>query len=163
MKIPKHARCLAALLSLAASTGAWAAPAEVLFQGLVDRRVVESKPNSAWLFKRPLASSMAPPYVIYESEKILKLMPGDRFQGRLDIDRPGGPHGALDFVVTWEETNQKIFRSLHGEIRSPAARSEKIGTFRFTSKLGGTEMTGCVQIGDRDYCFVGKYGVGWMS
>lgn len=157
------------LISVAACLGPIMADAvkadspELLFQGIVTRNAVEAMPNAQWLFKRPPGTSSKPPYFIYQSEKILKLVPGDSFLGRIDLDIPTGPHGIYRFIVLWEETTGQSFRSLHGEIQSQVPDEGKIGRFRFTSKLGGSEITGCILIGDKDKCFIGKYDVGWMD
>lgn len=149
-------------LGLSMAGSVHAASGELLFQGLVNRRTAESRPGSAWLFQRPVRGGHAPPYVVYEADKILKLIPGDSFLARLDLDEPDSPHDVFRFIVLWEETTQQSFRSLHGEIRTHAPGGGKLGSFRFTSKLGGTEMTGCIQLADRDYCFAGKHGVGFL-
>lgn len=132
------------------------------FQFGVYRRAIEnSGADSAWLFRRPIATSRTPSYVIYRNDKIAGLVPGDTFQARLDI--AGELNEAAVFVVRWEETAQASFRSLHGYIQSIEPGGARLGTFRLTMRLGGSELTGCVQIQDKDYCFIGKNGVGWVS
>jgi len=152
---------LAAAFCITASTYAQTAT-DVAFQFGVYRRAVEnSGADSAWLFRRPIASTHPPSYVIYRNDRIAGLAPGDIFRARLDI--AGELNEAAMFVVHWEETAQASFRSLHGYIQSTDPGGARLGTFRFTMRLGGSELTGCVQIQDRDYCFIGKNGVGWIS
>ncbi|MBT2115666.1 hypothetical protein KK141_08045 [Dyella sp. LX-66] len=150
--------CLGMALSLGAH--AWEGP---VFQAGVDRRVIESSGlDSAWLFTRPIVSSEPPPYVIYRNEQLAGFRPGDSFPARIDMEYVG----TANFLVRWEETtqvSQTSFRSLHGDIRSQAPDGRKLGMFRFTMRQGGSELTGCVQLQDRSYCFVGKNGVGWIT
>lgn len=139
------------------------AAADVMFQAGVNRRAIESSGlDSAWLFTRPIFSGQSSPYIIYRSDEISRLMPGDAFLARLDIEFVG----TANFIVQWQEMakySQVSYRSLHGEIRSNDAASRKLGVFRISMRQDGSEMTGCVQLQDRDYCFVGKNGVGWIS
>lgn len=152
-----------ACLGLAIPVHASYAQSPPIFQAGVDKYAVEhSGRESAWLFQQPLRPNFYFPYVIYEGDKISRLAPGASFTAQLGLDYAG----AVTFLVNWEETAQRAqssYRSLHGEIRSTQPGGAKLGVFRFTMRVGGTEMTGCLQLQDRSYCFAGKDGVGWLS